>query len=61
MLFPLDRFLELEATGVIGALAEDNYSYMGLTSYKRIEAELVPAIVKELQAQQVDAVFITPG
>lgn len=61
VLFPLDRFEGLEAEGVIGELANENYSYMGLTSHKRIEEELVPALVEALHAQQVDAVFLTPG
>lgn len=61
VLFPLDRFQELEDEGIIGELADFNYSYMGLTSHRRVAEELVPRLVDELTKQEVDAAFLTPA
>ena len=61
VLFPLDRFEELERQGVIGELAPINLSYMGLTSYRRVEVELVPKLVAEIKSQEIDAAFLVPG
>lgn len=61
VLFPLDRFQELEREGVIGELAPTNYSYMGLTNHRRVSEELVPKLVDELARQEVDAAFLTPA
>jgi hypothetical protein len=61
VLFPLDRFAELERDGVIGELAAENYSYMGMCIPERIESHLVPPLVDALRQQDVDAVLLTPG
>jgi len=61
VLYPLDRFQELEDEGVIGELAPVNLSYMGLTSNRRVEQELVPSLVAEIRKQEIDAAFLVPG
>lgn len=60
VVFPVDRFRELEADGRIGSLARINYSFMGaglLPSAYESGAAQVAGLLKQ---DQVDAVFLTP-
>jgi D-proline reductase (dithiol) PrdB len=61
VIFPLTRFRELAQEGVIGALAERNYSYHGLTNIPRLVQESAPQWAQLLKADGVDAVFLTAG
>lgn len=61
VIFPLERFRELEAENFIGHLAELNYSIQGLTNLQRLEQEAAPRWAEEIKATGVDAVFLTPG
>jgi D-proline reductase (dithiol) PrdB len=61
VIFPLARFRELAREGGIGALAERNYSYHGLTSIHRVMQESAPLWAQMLKDDGVDAVFLTPG
>jgi D-proline reductase (dithiol) PrdB len=62
VLFPLDRLLELEKEGVVGELADENVSYMGVVkNIKAIGEELMPAIADVLRGQSVDAAVLSPG
>ena len=61
VIFPLTRFRELAQEGSIGALAERNYSYHGLTNIPRLVQESAPQWAQMLKDDGVDAVFLTPG
>ncbi len=61
VIFPLTRFHELVQEGVIGALAERNYSYHGLTNIPRLMNESAPQWAQMLKDDGVDAVFLTAG
>jgi len=61
VIFPLTRFRELAQEGVIGALAERNYSYHGLTNIPRLMQESAPQWAQMLKDDGVDAVFLTAG
>jgi D-proline reductase (dithiol) PrdB len=61
VMFPLTRFHELAQEGVIGALAERNYSYHGLTNIPRLINESAPQWAQMLKDDGVDAVFLTAG
>lgn len=58
--FPLDRLRELAREGVIGAVADFHYSFMGavspVTNYEAKAAELAA----HLKADKVDAVLLSP-
>lgn len=60
LVFPIDRFKELEETGRIGSLASVHYSFMGAglepEAYER-SASQVAGLLKQ---DKVDAVFLTP-
>jgi D-proline reductase (dithiol) PrdB len=58
---PIDRFLELERAGVIGALNRRHYSFMGsITATARLLRESVPEVAQRLTDDEVDGVFLTP-
>jgi hypothetical protein len=61
VIFPLARFRELTHEGTIGALAQRNYSYHGLTNIPRLMQEVAPQWAQILKDDGVDAVFLTPG
>lgn len=58
-IFPVDRFRELEAEGLIGGLAQTAYSFMGLiNSHQALSAETAPEVAERLRQDGVDAVFL---
>jgi D-proline reductase (dithiol) PrdB len=58
--FPLDRFAELEKEGVIGQLADTNYSFMGFIQRPDLLiAETAPQVARRLKEDGVEAVFLT--
>ena len=60
--FPLERMRELEASGVIGELADPAFSFMGgVYSARKIRDELAPQIIAELRAARVDAFYLVPA
>jgi len=61
VIFPLTRFRELAQEGSIGALAQRNYSYHGLTNIPRLMEESAPQWAQMLKDDGVDAVFLTAG
>jgi D-proline reductase (dithiol) PrdB len=59
--FPLDRFRELAAQGVIGALNHRHFSFMGsVTQPRPLLEETAPQAARLLQADGVDVAFLTP-
>jgi D-proline reductase (dithiol) PrdB len=60
LVFPIDRFRELEQRGQIGSLGDVHYSFMGAghtpDAYEH-GAEQVAGLLKK---DKVDAVFLTP-
>ncbi len=58
---PIGRALELEAGGVIGAVAETNYSFMGYQPDTREwSGTYAPEVARRMTAEGVDAVLLTP-
>ena len=60
VVFPVDRFKELESEGVIGRLADVNYSFMGGGMLPDVYEANVRGLAKLLKADGVDAAFIVP-
>ena len=60
VVFPVDRFKELESEGVIGRLADVNYSFMGGGMLPDVYEANVRDLAKLLKADGVDATFIVP-
>ena len=60
--FPLDRMRELEAEGVIGALCDPAFTFMGgIYSARLVRDVLAPQIVDELKAAHADAFYLVPA
>ena len=58
---PVHRMLELEAQGVIGALADENYSFMGYQPDTTEWTErYAPEVAGRMLAAGVDGVLLTP-
>ena len=58
--FPLDRFIELEREGIIGGLADTNYSFMGyIQQPDLLSTETAPEVAQRLKADGVNAVLLT--
>ena len=60
LVFPLDRFRELEAQGKIGSLADVHYSFMGAGLEPQAYEKSASQVAGLLKQDKVDAVFLTP-
>lgn len=61
LVFPLDRFRELEAGGKIGTLNHRHFSFMGsITKPKPLINETAPEVALKLKDDKVDVAFLTP-
>ena len=60
LVFPIDRFRELQAAGEIGALADTHYSFMGAGLKPEFYEASALQVAGMLKKDQVDAVFLTP-
>ena len=63
IVFPIDRFRELEQEGFIGELAEINYGLGMGRMYKRtaLRTQLAAEIARKLKEANVDALFCVPA
>jgi len=63
IVFPIDRFRELEQEGFIGELAEINYGLGMGRMYKRtaLRTQLAAEIASKLKKANVDALFCVPS
>ena len=60
--FPLQRLMEFEASGEIGRSAPRHYSYMGyILQPEELLQRSVPAMIRNMQQDQVDVVVLVPG
>jgi D-proline reductase (dithiol) PrdB len=61
LVFPLDRFRELEAQNFIGELNHRHFSFMGsITKPQKLIEETAVQVAKLLREDKVEAVFLTP-
>ena len=60
LVFPIDRFRELEADGRIGSVADVHYSFMGAGLEPNAYEKAASQVAGLLQQDKVDAVFLTP-
>ena len=61
LVFPLDRFRELESEGKIGSLNDRHFSFMGsITKPKPLIRQTAPEVAKLLKSDGVDVAFLTP-
>ena len=60
VVFPIDRFRELEGSGAIGSMANVHYSFMGAYLEPGDYAPCVRELAMLLHGDGVDSVFLTP-
>lgn len=60
VVFPIDRFRELEASGAIGSMADIHYSFMGAYLEPADYAPSARELASLLRGDGVDSVFLTP-
>ena len=61
VVFPLDTLRRLVHEGVVGALAENFFTFMGgVYSARRVAEELAPRITESLLAEKVDVALLVP-
>ena len=60
VVFPIDRFRELQATGAIGSMADVHYSFMGAYLEPTDYAPSARGLAALLHGDGVDTVFLTP-
>lgn len=61
LVFPLDRFRELENEGKIGSLNNRHFSFMGsITKPKPLMTQTAPEVAQMLKTDDVDVAFLTP-
>lgn len=58
VVFPIDHLIDLAREGFIGEVAENNYSFVGATSQKRLLAEFAPKLADQLLSEGVDATLL---
>jgi D-proline reductase (dithiol) PrdB len=62
LVFPLDRFRELEERGEIGGLNPRHFSFMGsISAPGRLMSESAPRVAEMLRTDGVDAAFLVPA
>jgi D-proline reductase (dithiol) PrdB len=58
---PLQRLIELEATGEIGHAAPTHYSFQGyILDPDELLEQSAPAMIQQMQAEQVDIALLVP-
>ena len=60
VVFPLDRLRELAASGAIGSVARDHYSFMGAIGDVQGLQPRARELAKIMQAEGVDAALLVP-
>ena len=61
LVFPLDRFRELQQQGVIGELNHRHFSFMGsIVGPRRLINETAPEVARMLRADGVGGALLTP-
>ena len=60
VVFPIDRFRELQASGSIGSMADVHYSFMGAYLEPTDYAPSARELATLLRGDGVDSVFLTP-
>lgn len=64
ILLPLDRVRELTLAGHLGGVTQSHYSFMGHIDgpyVPTLEREVLPALIRRIQTERPDFVFLTPA
>jgi len=60
IVFPIHRFVELETEGIIGKLADTQYSFSYVNDAVSLATKTVPEFISRIKAAGVDVLFLVP-
>jgi D-proline reductase (dithiol) PrdB len=60
VIFPIQRFIELQMEGIIGKVAETHYSFSYVNDVVTLVTETVPKVISRIEAEGVDILFLVP-
>jgi D-proline reductase (dithiol) PrdB len=60
IIFPIQRFIELEKENIIGKVAETHYSFSYVNDVVTLVTETVPKFVSRIKAEGVDVLLLVP-
>jgi glycine/betaine/sarcosine/D-proline reductase family selenoprotein B len=61
IVFPIQRFVELAAEGIIGKLTDTHYSFSYVNDAVSLVKKTVPEFISRIKAAGVDVLFLVPG
>ncbi len=59
-IFPIQRFIELEKDGIVGKVADTNYSFSYVNDVYTFVTKTVPVVLSRLKEKGVDTLFLVP-
>jgi D-proline reductase (dithiol) PrdB len=60
IVFPIQRFVELEKEGIIGKLTDTHYSFSYVNDAVSLVTQTVPKFIARIKAAGVDVLFLVP-
>jgi D-proline reductase (dithiol) PrdB len=60
VIFPIQRFTELERENIIGRVADTHYSFSYVNDAVSLVTETVPKLIARVKAAKVDVLFMVP-
>ena len=60
VIFPIQRFIELERENIVGRLADTHYSFSYVNDVVSLVTEMVPNLISRIKAAKVDILFMVP-
>ena len=60
VIFPIQRFIELEKEHIIGKLADTHYSFSYVNDAVSLVTRTAPEVISRVKAAQVDVLFLVP-
>jgi len=60
VIFPIQRFIELERENIIGHVADTHYSFSYINDVVSLVTESVPKLISRIKAAKVDVLFLVP-
>jgi D-proline reductase (dithiol) PrdB len=60
VIFPIQRFIELERENIVGRVADTHYSFSYVNDAVSLVTETVPKLISRVKAAKVDVLFMVP-
>ena len=60
IVFPINRFLELEKEGILGKVADTHYSFSYVNDVEPLVTKTIPELIRRLKTDGIDVLFLVP-